>query len=134
MARPVATVFTLDRSISRLYAVLSEAQAVVYALITTLVPERNSCLPIARLPAELLCHIFKFVVDGADQRERARALLQLSHTNTHWRDVCIGNPTLWTFLAVDSMPTKLAALFIRRSSTSPLTIRFDWSTYRRDST
>ncbi|TFK65157.1 hypothetical protein BDN72DRAFT_845865 [Pluteus cervinus] len=81
---------------------------------------QNSQLPIYRLPPELLTSIFLYARDLAGYRKRSRSALILSGVSSHWREVALSNPAIWTFL--DIAGEDVVDALLTRSRGAKLTI------------
>ncbi|KAG6830067.1 hypothetical protein H0H92_002357 [Tricholoma furcatifolium] len=77
----------------------------------------NTC----RIPVEILASIFSRVVDSTPEDDpRVEWIPQVSHVCSHWREVSLSTPRLWSTLHLDS-PTRSLEMF-RRSKGIPLTV------------
>ncbi|TFK69594.1 hypothetical protein BDN72DRAFT_840189 [Pluteus cervinus] len=81
---------------------------------------QNSHIPVYRLPTELLTAIFLHARDDAGYHKHSHLVLTLSWVSSHWRDILLSNPALWTFIEVRS--EDLLNLFLTRSPNSNLRI------------
>ncbi|KAF9475884.1 hypothetical protein BDN70DRAFT_923694 [Pholiota conissans] len=67
--------------------------------------QRNSLMPIASLPPEILGGIFAFVqvrdVDDRGRRIEPLCWIALTHVCRRWRDIALDLPTLWVDLPID---------------------------------
>ncbi|KZT65537.1 hypothetical protein DAEQUDRAFT_522504 [Daedalea quercina L-15889] len=69
----------------------------------------EGCVPIERIPTELLVHIFLIVRDAA----RALSWLKITHVCRHWRTVALATPLLWTSIPAEKGPSFLSACLKR---------------------
>jgi hypothetical protein len=94
-----------------------------------------SLVPISSLPNEVLCRIFRFVMDEhpvnveglVDCYESPINSLAISHVCSHWRQVALGWRNLWTdigvFVKKYNNLVELGNIFAERSADLPLNIR-----------
>jgi hypothetical protein len=89
----------------------------------------NAAIPISRLPVEILMDILRVVAFGSassdlvfPQSQSEARLLRLTHVCTHWRDLAVGTPSLWT--TPPFQYPYLAKLYLQRSLNQPLSIIF----------
>lgn len=87
----------------------------------------NSLAPISTLPPETLCAIFSHATetDGSNAYKNAaayRSMVNISHVCTHWRDVALGCPTLWSTLYLEAIAPQDISEIFRRSQEAPLAI------------
>ncbi|KAF8645722.1 hypothetical protein AX16_007590 [Volvariella volvacea WC 439] len=82
-----------------------------------LLRERNSLLPVSQLPPELVIAILKPTIDTAvvlrdhafstyPQNSvtcRRRNLIKFTHIYSHWRDIALACPALWTFICMSNV-------------------------------
>ncbi|KAA1474502.1 hypothetical protein DENSPDRAFT_333151 [Dentipellis sp. KUC8613] len=97
---------------------------------------RNSLLPVSRLPAEALCHIFSLAVmadigpedpvwDIVDTRTwAARDRTTITHVCHQWREIALSYPVLWTSIICGASEEYYAEV-LSRSGTLPLTMSGD---------
>ena len=86
-------------------------------LVRKLKSHRNTLIPISRILPEILCRIFDFEREGAVPS----SLVAVTHVCQSWRNAAIDCSTLWTDIAITSIPWTDEML--RRSKMSSLTIR-----------
>jgi len=82
----------------------------------------NSVTPISHLPAEILSRIFELVLEDERQGEQTHSLPQkprLTQVCSHWREVALDTPKLWSYIDSDYGKAANAAYFTR-SKQSPL--------------
>ncbi|CAE6452042.1 unnamed protein product, partial [Rhizoctonia solani] len=95
--------------------------------------KKNSELTINRLPHEILSHIL-LIGTEFDRKvwrwesENPQSQHVASHVCSHWREVAVGTPSLWTFIHVLGPPDKYTILYITRSGDAPLDILIDMFT------
>ncbi|KAI0054801.1 hypothetical protein BV25DRAFT_1843410 [Artomyces pyxidatus] len=85
---------------------------------------RNSRVPIARIPVEVLTHIFSFVkchprwphIDSA----RPPAWVAVTHVCHFWREVALSSPLLWSNIVTYNQPWMQETL--SRSKTVPISL------------
>lgn len=73
---------------------------------------------VARLPTEILCHIFLMIATDATIKSHI-PLLQITQVCRHWRKVAIAFPMLWT-LIYPTMSVRDVGRSLRRSNGLPL--------------
>ena len=97
--------------------------------IRVLKSRRNELSPISRLPVEILCKIFSFIVDNFNglfhSDLRPESWTNFSHVSQHWRSSALSAPELWTNIPL-SWPRWAEEMLIR-SKMVTLTIRFFFS-------
>ena len=104
-----------ERRWTRLYQVLNEE---VQRKLINLRLKINSMTDVARLPTEILCHIFLLL--AADPTLKSHIpLISITQVCRHWRKVAIALPMLWTSL-YPSMSVRDVARSLRRSNGLPL--------------
>ena len=81
-----------------------------------------------RLPPEVLCIIFEFVVMGEEGAQDVAAI-SLSHVNRAWRRLALILPHLWTKIELGDGPGKVLT-FLDRSKNSLLDVSFHPLLYR----
>lgn len=91
------------------------------AQIRVLVEERNALLPVARLPLDLLTHIFILARNATDGR--TRYLPASSHVCRAWRAAALHCALLWT--EIDCYPYKWANVMVERAMQAPLRLRLE---------
>ncbi|KAF8643001.1 hypothetical protein AX16_009246 [Volvariella volvacea WC 439] len=93
--------------------------------------QRNSLVPIFRIPPEVMYRINTFIIDDPDSEDRERILtLRRSYAQRaritsicqYWRQCAINDAWLWTFL--DFGYPEFVPLILQRSKHVPLFIRF----------
>jgi len=94
--------------------------------IRALKSRRNELSPVSRLPVEILCNIFSFVVNDSDANISIRVRSPKSWTNTsqvsrHWRSTALSAPELWTDIPLNY--PRWAQEMLTRSKMAKLTIR-----------
>lgn len=82
---------------------------------------RNTLIPISRLLPEILCRIFDFARPTERMGGVPSSLVALTHVCRSWRNLAIDCSTLWTDIAITSIPWTDEML--RRSRMSNMTIR-----------
>jgi len=79
-------------------------------------------------PVEILCHIFSYVLCGNrwTVRQSQREFMRLGHICSHWRDVILSAPKLWSQFTIyfrnssDEVPDlQLLLLYVNNSGNSP---------------
>ena len=104
-----------ERRWTRLYQVLNEE---VQRKLINLRLKINSMTDVARLPTEILCHIFLLLATDPTIKSHI-PLLSITQVCRHWRKVAIALPMLWTSL-YPSMSVRDVARSLRRSNGLPL--------------
>ena len=95
----------------------------------------NQSASIARLPYEVLAHIFMmgaqdYVKDGVLRASRAPGFeVLVSHVTSHWRDVAVHSPSLWTYVYNSSWKewdgeVDRISVYLERSMACPIDITF----------
>lgn len=91
--------------------------------------------PIDILPPEILAEILKVAQPPKRSRYWIPYEVMISHVSSHWRDVALDTPQLWTRIDIYSLHS-LAWIpsYLARSSTLPIDVRFDiWQSDRSSS-
>jgi hypothetical protein len=81
---------------------------------------RNSLIPIARVPDEILLQIFHLCVDDDDAAFSMKNQLSFSNVSHHWRDIAMADGSLWSFIDC-SRPAATDNLI--RSLPHPISVR-----------
>ncbi|KAG6810304.1 hypothetical protein H0H92_012481, partial [Tricholoma furcatifolium] len=86
----------------------------------------NALTPTCRIPSEVLACIFRQVAcdaaAGVDTNTYSLHWIKsISHICSHWREVALSTPTLWSTIDVDHSPT-WAFEMLRRSRDAPLAL------------
>lgn len=88
---------------------------------------QNSETIINKLPPELLSRIFLIGEAGRSIRQKVRKASYIGFQDlvtqvcSHWRNVAIGNPTLWTYIHITrTAPHRLAYLYLSRAGSTAL--------------
>lgn len=84
---------------------------------------------IHKLPHESLSHIFHFVVEDPETPKgrllygpnKTPPCFTLSHVCKLWREICLGNSTLWT--KIDCLSTNFTRELLARSKEAPLIVQ-----------
>ncbi|KAF5357662.1 hypothetical protein D9758_007466 [Tetrapyrgos nigripes] len=85
---------------------------------------RNKLVPINSLPSELLSRIFRFCISCINDKAqlgRSWSFITVSYVCSHWRDVALADPALWSTL--DFFKPAWVPEMLRRSKAAPLTVR-----------
>lgn len=93
----------------------------ISARIARVTTQRNSLLPIHRLPLELLSCILEASLghfDGATYPRTIKRLLTLTTVSRHWKDVLDQSPSVWGW--IDTF--RDASFAVRKSQHAPLSI------------
>ncbi|KAF8189676.1 hypothetical protein BJ912DRAFT_966103 [Pholiota molesta] len=125
---------TLDESVSiqeKLRIIdesIAEQQKAIDELLKPLLAlkfERNTIIPISRLPPELLCRIFSLAQVPHPTATEPNLLewINLTYVCRHWRNVAISMPSLWVIPPIGNR--KWVREMLRRSKGSSLVIRSD---------
>jgi hypothetical protein len=61
---------------------------------------RNEIMPVARLPADILCRIFDFYRTGCPPTEAMSDMIGVTHVCSTWRSTARSFPSLWTVIDV----------------------------------
>ncbi|KAG8959957.1 hypothetical protein FRC03_007257 [Tulasnella sp. 419] len=90
----------------------------------------NRFSPINWLPTEILAYIFRILVDSSPLSQiPSQVITKLTKVSSHWLDVAISNPRLWSDL--DSRDSQLSVVSgISRSRQAPLRVFIDGSKHR----
>jgi hypothetical protein len=121
MTTDVLVYHNIDHDYLDLFRLSALDQAILKheAYLHNLKLRRNTLIPISSLLPEILCQIFDFAIERAGSVPST--LVALTHVCRFWRNVAIGCSTLWTDIAITSIPWTDEML--RRSAMSSLTIR-----------
>ncbi|KAI0252277.1 hypothetical protein BJV78DRAFT_1281836 [Lactifluus subvellereus] len=95
--------------------------------ILTLLTRRNALAPISLLPSELLARIFHLHMLGEPSWSNRGifACIDVTHVCRHWRQVALGDSSLWArFSGLPPSTTRLAEI-LARAKDAPLIIDFD---------
>ncbi|KAJ7451964.1 hypothetical protein FB451DRAFT_1283294 [Mycena latifolia] len=107
----------------RMAAIDDELQS-LYARIASLKAERNSIIPISRIPNELLCHIFTIYAEDSISMTGVHWVQKLLLVCRGWYELALASQTLWSnvyFLLAPSL--KCFRTQIDRSGAAHLKIR-----------
>ncbi|KII87127.1 hypothetical protein PLICRDRAFT_42776 [Plicaturopsis crispa FD-325 SS-3] len=78
-------------------------------------------VPIAQLPPELLCYVFKIAFDALEQPGAKHAFrVRMSQVSQHWRDIALSMASLWSLVILP-----VSEYHLLRSKTHPLDIILD---------
>ncbi|KIK71303.1 hypothetical protein GYMLUDRAFT_326254 [Collybiopsis luxurians FD-317 M1] len=122
-----------EGEIQRVLAEMRKMQDAVAAEKEALIAKRRRLeaqkQPIHQLPAEILLEIFSQLVrytSDAVSIEDQRTLVNLSHTCSSWRALCLGTSRLWTFIhfPCTGWNENRVETFLERSGDAPLDIIF----------
>lgn len=110
----------LDGEISRLTAT-----------VIALSIRRNALLPMAQLPPEVLCLIFRLCHDTKDeaQSENIRQSMRISHVCTQWRQIALDEARMWDYADFERLP--LAKEVLQRSKAFPLEVSLNLTRRRQ---
>ncbi|KAF9475276.1 hypothetical protein BDN70DRAFT_841191 [Pholiota conissans] len=101
-----------------------------HASISALKSYRNTLAPIARLPPEVLCYIFRMLKNKQQSKSRRKTRLKwirwTTHVCRHWRDVAINFPGLW--IDPPSHNYSCVEVMLQRSQDASLIIEWDTKT------
>ncbi|KAG8921647.1 hypothetical protein FRC00_008407 [Tulasnella sp. 408] len=110
-----------DEELSCLRNVQKMTSAGVSARIAHVTTQRNSLLPIHRLPLELLCYILEASLghfDGTTYPRTIKRLLALTTVSRHWKDVLDQSPSVWGW--IDTF--RDVSFAVQKSQHAPLSI------------
>ena len=117
----VAAISALDKGIdaSRLF---------IYSLLT----RRNSLVPISVLPPEILTWVFHFLVHEEPPLSKKGSLgwARVTHVCRHWRQVALGDSSLWARISGIPTNTKWISEMLVRAKNVPLDVELSavsWS-------
>ncbi|KAI0043286.1 hypothetical protein FA95DRAFT_1630867 [Auriscalpium vulgare] len=85
---------------------------------------RNSCLPVSRLPVEIITHIFAYRSDLDDCNRPVplnRSWIAATHVCRRWRRIALECPSLWTAVT-DQYGVSWLEAMIARSGTMPISV------------
>lgn len=88
----------------------------IQTLISDMSMFRNAFAPVSHLPQEVVLEVFVTIRDSTPNVQ----WITVTHVSRDWRNIAIGYSPLWTCI---DLPSPSAREFIRRSRTSPLTVR-----------
>lgn len=91
-------------TITNCFEQVDEEIVALLSVLASVRTRRNRLPTAARLPPELLAHIFSFL--AACERPRRRAPIKLgwikvTHVCSRWQQVALDNPMLWTYISFD---------------------------------
>lgn len=91
-------------TITNCFEQVDEEIVALLSVLASVRTRRNRLPSAARLPPELLAHIFSYL--AAWERPRRRAPIKLgwikvTHVCSRWRQVALDNPMLWTYISFD---------------------------------
>ncbi|KAF9241061.1 hypothetical protein BU15DRAFT_73545 [Melanogaster broomeanus] len=116
--------------IAEAHARIDNEIALLKLPICALLTQKNSLLPVSRLPCEILATIFLYQAHSFYQDPRysgtwraAPPWANVSYVCHHWRNVALSCQSLWSFLFVS--PPRWTEELLSRSKTVPLRIRID---------
>ncbi|EPS93760.1 hypothetical protein FOMPIDRAFT_93871 [Fomitopsis schrenkii] len=115
-------------------AELEQQKAHYYECIRVVNTQLNALLPISRLPHELLSEVFlhhaEYRAEPTSQEPKSpRDWICVTHVCTHWREVALQCPTLWTrFHASDSLD--MLPIFLARSKDAPLSVSMSFDAWQ----
>jgi hypothetical protein len=91
--------------------------------------------PVDLLPTEILAEILKVAQPEKRSRWKIPFEVSTSHVSTHWRNVALDTPHLWTTIDIYSLHSLAwISSYIARSSTLAIDVRFDiWQSDRSSS-
>jgi hypothetical protein len=100
--------------------------ALLKASVVELQTHRNSLIPIARLPPEILVQVFTVFINRGSSEFSSGDMtwMRLAKVCRHWHSLIMGTPTLWSFLLFNNV--KLTAEMLRRSRSSPLVVKAEY--------
>ncbi|KAF4588508.1 hypothetical protein EYR40_010060 [Pleurotus pulmonarius] len=82
--------------------------------------KNNRCLPVSKLPPEVLSTIFEFIAMTIDDDlEPYSELLSATQVCRLWRQVALDSPRIWSFIYCSATPC-LVDIFLERSKSAPL--------------
>lgn len=100
--------------------------------IQILKTQRNHLCAIHALPAEILAHVFYFVVRRELRHNRKLGWIKrVAHVCRRWREIAFGCPRLWG--TIDYSSVERAEMMLSLAKNTPLTvIAFPWESIRED--
>lgn len=101
-------------------AILRELKLHIDMRIVSLGKERNSLVPINKLPVEVTASVLLDVISEYTRGE-LHPMHRLAQVQVYWKEVILNHPQFWAMLHWGD-PMKLVAAKIRRSGNIPLTI------------
>ena len=109
----VAAISTFDKGIDT-------AMNFVRSLLT----RRNALVPISLLPPEILSRVFHLLVLEEPPLSGGQNLswIRITHVCQHWRQVALGNSSLWARIWGISTNTKWISEMLARAKNAPLDI------------
>ncbi|KIP06457.1 hypothetical protein PHLGIDRAFT_459196 [Phlebiopsis gigantea 11061_1 CR5-6] len=113
--------------VERTFDVLLQAYADLVDLQRLAGKEHNSRLTVNHLPPETLGAIFETCVDSfklplANDSERHREVISLSHVCSEWRSIALAFTGLWSVVNLSTIPSQLLGLFLDRAGEHPLRV------------
>jgi hypothetical protein len=123
----VAAISAIDKEIDQQFKAVDEHLKVVNAarqLLHSQLARRNALTPISLLPPEVLARVFHFLVfeDPACSREQNLGWIRSTHVCRFWRQVALGDSSLWTTISGISTNAEFISEMLSRARNAPLDI------------
>lgn len=85
----------------------------------------NQASPIASLPNEVLADIFEILHASEEAPRMGRSEVCVSHVTSHWRQVALGTPKLWTRIFRAHMLLEQMEAYLERSKIVPIDLHVE---------
>ncbi|KAI0311811.1 hypothetical protein OF83DRAFT_718346 [Amylostereum chailletii] len=114
--------FSLAKDLDEELKQLAQMAPIVFA-------QRNACVPISFLPAEILVHILTLYAlnpgdDNKLARTKARRWIVASHVCTRWREIVLGHATAWAEHVFSFAHEYVQDIILKRAGAAPLTLQY----------
>ncbi|KAG6812401.1 hypothetical protein H0H92_003082 [Tricholoma furcatifolium] len=119
MDQKVEGTFTDASGRARVHEYIEERIKEHESIIRYYKKRRNELSVTYRIPPEVLAYIFSHAVGRRTDLSRIK---RISHISSHWRDVAISTPSLWSTINVEDYPAKWIFEMLHRSKNVPLSI------------
>ncbi|KAI0277170.1 hypothetical protein BGY98DRAFT_900306, partial [Russula aff. rugulosa BPL654] len=93
--------------------------------IRSLLTRRNTLVPISVLPPEILARVFHLLVRKEPPfcgRRKNLGWIRVTHVCRHWRQVALGDSSLWSKISGMLANTKWISEMLARAKNAPLDI------------
>ncbi|TDL17820.1 hypothetical protein BD410DRAFT_793852 [Rickenella mellea] len=93
--------------------------------------QRNSLLPVNRLPPDILFTILDFLANSETTMLVPKPLVVATQVCKHWRDVGLNYSSLWSRISIGDKPSgDLFRLTVERSRSAPLSVKINSSRHQ----
>ena len=117
----VAALSTVDKGIYAASKGIDAARESIRSLLT----RRNTLVPISVLPPEILARVFHLLVRKEPPfrgRRKNLGWIRVTHVCRHWRQVALGDSSLWSKISGMLANTKWISEMLARAKNAPLDI------------